>query len=365
MKIMISSLVYSLAALICASPSFGNVQTVPKTQVFVLSPDLDHKKPLGLSDYSGFIVEGDEIFGSVSDHWTVKYSLSKRKAITWYKTNHPLSIPVYLSGNSLVVANRRGEVIKFNRDDGRVVWKTRVQTYASKKIVADAGLLYVVDASGSVVAIDFETGQKKWLTKLSNFSEIDVRDNHAIAVRGRKLYVGHRKTVEVLNSSTGNKLGEYVTPAVQGKFGAIVGSLSFADGSLIFARYDGSIFCFDVDSYSELRWKRDLRSEITSLNFEGGILNVGTSKGKFYTMEHKTGKVLWDRAFSDSVSGSFAADRYIFVHTANGYIAKLVRSTGEVVWADSLNGRVFAEPFISESEVFYSTGAKNIYGYQL
>ena len=220
---------------------------------------MDLRKPLGLSDYSGFVVQGDEIFGSLSTEWSVKYSLSKRKVLTWYKTLHPLSIPLYVSGNTVVAATRRGEIIRFDREDGRVVWKTKIQTYASKKIISDAGLLYIVDASGSVVAISFETGQKKWLTKLSNFAEIDVRDNHAFIARGRKIYVGNRKTVEVLNASNGNKLGEYITTPIEGKFGAIIGSLSFADGSIIFARYDGTIFSFDIDGYSDLRWKRDLK----------------------------------------------------------------------------------------------------------
>ena len=199
------------------------------------------------------MVQGDE-YGSLSTEWSVKYSLSKRKVLTWYKTLHPLSIPLFVSGNTVVAATRRGEIIRFDREDGRVVWKAKIQTYASKKIISDAGLLYI-DASGSVVAISFETGQKKWLTKLSHFAEIDVRDNHAFTVRGRKIYVGNRKTVEVLNASNGS-VREYITTPIEGKFGAIIGGLSFADGSIIFARYDGTIFSFDIDAYSTLRWKK-------------------------------------------------------------------------------------------------------------
>ena len=69
--------------------------------------------------------------------------------------------------------------------------------------------------------------------------------------------------------------------------------------------------------------------------------------------------------FSESISGSFAADQYVFVHTSNGTIAKLIRSSGEVVWSDHINARIFSEPFIVEDEIFYATGSKNIYGYHL
>lgn len=336
-----------------------------RTSYIQMSKKIDESKPLAVSDYSGFVSREKEIFGSVGPRWAVRYNFDTKTPISWYKIDSELSIPALVSANDVFFATRSGGLYKYEISTGKLAWKISLQTYASKKMIVNAGKLFTVDGSGNVVAIDYQTGQKSWLVSLSNVSEMDVRDVSSIVVNGPNLYVGSRKTVEVFKVKNGSKVGEYSVPAIEGKFGSVIGDISFAADTIVFARYDGYIFSFNTGKFSSLRWKQRVDSEVTSMNSEGGVLHIGTSKGKFHLMDIKTGKNIWSASFGEPISGSYIGLKNIFVSSTKGLVAKLKRNNGEIEWVDHLNARLLSKPFAYDRQIFYSTGLKNIYGFSL
>lgn len=337
----------------------------PKSTVISLSPALDAQKPLALTDYSGFVESSGFLYGAISKSWAVKFSYKDRTPVAWYKIDSTLSVPVLLDGKFIVLATQSGQIIKYNADSGELVWNTKLQSYASKKLLLSSGLILTQDSSGNVVAINYLTGQKSWISKLSNFNDIDVRDTNSIVVSGRKLYVGATRTVEVFLVRNGEKLGQYLTPEVGGKFGAIVGDISFVSGVVIFGRYDGLVFAFKEDNFSQLIWKRKLDSGVTSLQASAGVLHAGSANGYFYRMDLKSGKIIWKIELGAAVASSIVGDNNIFVNSVDGLIVKLQRSSGKLVWIDHLRARVETSPFIFDNQVFFTSSLKNVYGFSL
>ena len=140
MKKIVLSLIAILgpSSYLLGSSETGNKTIYSKgkrTNLLVMSSELDKKKPLAVSDYSGFVLRGDELFGGVSPNWAARFNFKSRKPMTWYSIEAPLSVPMLVSGNAVICATRNGEVYRFDVESGKLVWKTKLPSYASKKLV--------------------------------------------------------------------------------------------------------------------------------------------------------------------------------------------------------------------------------------
>jgi outer membrane protein assembly factor BamB len=116
---------------------------------------------------------------------------------------------------------------------------------------------------------------------------------------------------------------------------------------------------------SKIRWKRRREGEISSLNSKSGTLYVGTTKGDFSLLDIRTGKVIWSKNFGEPISGAHIGLNYLYIHSTGGLVAKVKKSDSKIEWIDDLDARLFSTPFTFDGEIFYSSGAKNIYGYKL
>jgi hypothetical protein len=59
----------------------------------------------------------------------------------------------------LVITTFNKQVIALNVSDGSVAWKT---TMPAARVVVEGSVAYVVGNDGEVVALDYETGTRKW-----------------------------------------------------------------------------------------------------------------------------------------------------------------------------------------------------------
>ena len=321
-----------------------------------LSESLDSQKPLGVTDYAGFTLDGDEIFGSISPSWLVKYDLSDRMPKEWFNTDSELSVPAIVRENFVLAATKNGSVTKYDRDSGSLIWKTIIQAKAIKQIQMSLDTAFILDARGGVVAIDLKTGSKRWLTKISSYSELEIRDLVGIKLKNGNLYVGSRKTVVVLRLNDGKKIGEYSTPTVRGKFGSVIGDISFVADSIIFGRYDGYVFSFNFNKFSDLIWKKDIGGQISHLQHKSGIIYVGTVKGDFYLLDAKTGKEIWKKSFGETIQNSHVSLQYLYVNSSAGLIAKVRKSDSKIEWVDHLDGRLFRNHSLMKTRSFSLPG---------
>lgn len=336
-----------------------------KSDLIVLSPELDSRRPLALTDYSGAVLESDSLFSFSEGGFAFKFDLETRTPRVWFPVGSKLSVPAVVQGQNVFLATMAGDIFSFNHDSGALNWKTRLDSYVVKRILISNGMLYFVNAGGNVGALEESSGEQKWLTQLINVSNLEVRETGAIAQERERLYVGARSTVEVFDVKSGERLGQYQTPKIAGKFGAVIGNIVFRADSVVFSRLDGFVFSFDKNKYGDLLWSRDLKSSISASLIENSIVNIGLSSGHFLTLDARSGKQLWKTEIGGAISQIKPVGSYLYGTTSDGLVVKLEKASGELVWIDHTQARMFSPPFVFENSIYFVSTMHNIYGYAL
>jgi outer membrane protein assembly factor BamB len=147
----------------------------------------------------------------------------------------------------------------------------------------------------------------------------------------------------------------------------IVQQLQYADGSLVFGCYDGTITRLDAKTGCVIwRWREDssvhATPEIDLVNQRLFISteqwNDGEPFGHLYAMDWNSGKLIWsyEHAWWAPGSPAYDAKTNIVVASCNDQtIVAVDASTGRIVWKISTQGLVRGKPGIGGDRVIVST----------
>lgn len=100
-------------------------------------------------------------------------------------------------------------------------------------------------------------------------------------------------------------------------------------------------------------WKQNLGPIEGELLVLGDRISVGNEWGEVFTVDSKTGDVLWKRDLGEPVRGSIAQmGETLFVATEGGTIWSLSLVDGKIEWRQKLPGSLNATPVLTDERVF-------------
>jgi outer membrane protein assembly factor BamB len=100
-------------------------------------------------------------------------------------------------------------------------------------------------------------------------------------------------------------------------------------------------------------WKQNLGPIEGEPLVLGHRISVGNEWGEVFTVDSKTGDVLWKRDLGDPVRGSIAQiGETLFVATEEGSIWSLSLVDGKIKWRQKLPGSLNASPVLTDERVF-------------
>jgi outer membrane protein assembly factor BamB len=186
--------------------------------------------------------------------------------------------------------------------------------------VADA-VAYFADQSGTVAAVDVQTGEQLWSRSVGGGSGIDSSPAVDMAVDGGLVFVG---------TESGSVL------ALKAVNGHTVWSTSLGTSAIE-----------------------------SSPAFVGGVLYVGSDAGGAYAINEKTGVIVWQVNLGSSVQSSPSVDasaNLVIVGDAAGDVTALSTATGATQWSFSTGGAVVAAALISDGAVYVGSESDHFYG---
>lgn len=249
--------------------------------------------------------------------------------------------PALLNG-VLYAASLDGVIYAINAKDGFVRWHTQLDTPGAKIWSSPAianGLLILGAAStlsenpkraGQVLAFDTATGKRRWRAYIEQGGKVGggVWSSPAIDTASNTVYVGTGDPddgVEALNLQTGRVLWHWRS-VVQD-----VGDTDVGAGPLLYR--DG---------------KKQLR------------VVVGGKNGNIYTLDGKTGKLLWYKTVGQHVFSSPAYTNgtlyTIGVTGQQATVWALNAQTGRTRWQHDISTIVYASPAIAGKTLYLATG---------
>ena len=239
-------------------------------------------------------------------------------------------------GEQIYAASFDGNVIAFDVNRGRKVWKNNYDLSFTSGPTFKDGILVLGTNDGELIALDALTGEILWATTVS--SEILA----PVSIRDDKIFV---RTVDgsltALSKEDGTQqwLVNHKVPRLSLR--GTSAPVNFSNAVLC-GFDDGKVSAYDV-SNGTLLWETMLtpaggRTEIEKIMdidapmvILGNELYVGSYQGALGAMALESGDIIWVTEAS-IYAGIAADDNAVFVSEADGTVMALSRFTGREIW---------------------------------
>lgn len=310
------------------------------------------------ADRSG-IVESIDLKGERS--WKTDISdLPKGKQFT-ADGNARISGGLLAANHKIYFGTENAFVFALDSKTGKVLWRKNVpgEVIASPSIGDD--VLVVVTNSGNLLAMDPQSGQIQWTTKLdlpsltlrgkavpvvTNGVIILGRSNGSVAIYS--LRNGHRLFSKQLAVSDGiSQLDRLVD----------VDSQPLILGNELFAiAYNGSLIALNLRN-GQSDWKRSY-SAYRDMAMSGSELFLTDSRSHIIGIERLNGSELWQQRELQyrNVTAPAVAGNYVLVGDSEGYLYWLDRDTGHFAAKLKLDGDgLYVAPVVTDNLIIIQT----------
>ncbi len=239
-------------------------------------------------------------------------------------------------GNRIYAASINGNVVALDPENGKQIWRNKLDTRLSSGPGVGEGLVVVVSADGYVVALAAEDGTERWRTEISSESlAAPLVYEQYVVVQA----VDNKLTA--LSAFDGSRVWsvEQSTPTL-----TMRGSTSpLQVGQTVVTGFDnGRVVAINLAT-GDVEWDSMLappsgRSDLDRLSdIDGDIAVVGQDvyasgyQGRIASLAAESGQVLWARDIS-SYEGVAADWNNVYSTLDNGELVALNRRSGTEIW---------------------------------
>jgi outer membrane protein assembly factor BamB len=306
------------------------------------------------------------------------------------------SAPV-VCDNKIVVGSTSGELLCIDLQ-GKLLWKFTTKNAIEAPALIDNGMVYFGNLSGTLYALDLETGKLKWEYKTENqimgsptlFKagsktilavgsydyylhgvdastgvglwkyESDNFLNSAPAIyKGKAVFGGCDGFLHLVNMTNGLSAGKVEVATYVASSPAIVGNMAYIGD------YDAGFSCINLDE-KKVEWRFQNTENnlpfIASPSVVGDKILIGSRDKFFYCLDRKTGKILWKKNTGNRVDASAVANnKQVLLINMRGDLMLLNQNDGSTVWTYDLGTAAINAPAVINNAIVVAGSDGNVY----
>jgi outer membrane protein assembly factor BamB len=301
------------------------------------SPPGDWSQPGGNAANAPISVAGPTSFGAV-ERFSVGAGSSERVRI---------AAPPVIEGGRLYFLDAEHVVHAVDATSGRTAWTRRLRPEDSRDrraigggVCVGEGRVYVTSGFGFAVALDAQTGQEVWRTRVS--APFHAAPTHA---GGRVYAVTNDSELVTLDAVTGAV--QWTHQAIAEPARILAASSPAVAGDTVIAPFaSGEVVALLAVNGRRL-WVDALTraGRLTSLSaindvagrpaVDSGVVYAASHSGILAAIDLRTGQRIWSRPFASTQTPWIAGD-VLYAVTVDGELAAFDRQTGNVYWVRQL-----------------------------
>jgi eukaryotic-like serine/threonine-protein kinase len=269
----------------------------------------------------------------------------ERPVVKWktFVGGESYASPVVGAG-TVYVATKAGSLVALRLADGSERWRTHVGDYVARTTPALSGNTLFVAAGYTLLAIDAETGLKRW--------SVPVRfaGSCSPVVEGDLVFVATQEGhVSAYATQNGKEVWHYRNDNL------LFGSPAVAEGVIVIADEAGTVTAIDAGTGREL-WQKSTGGEaFTTPAIDHGVAYVTTNEPSLTAFNLKSGSQLWSRDVGGESSPAVGGG-VIFVGGDDQSVRAIDAATGETQWSTPLGYAIQSSVTYAGEAVFVGSG---------
>lgn len=304
------------------------------------------------------VIEGGTIYAA-SAEGQVKAVDRERGKVLW-KTNldSALSGGVGVYGDALFLGSADGYVLRLSAVTGETLWSTRLQGEVLAPPQADGRVVVAQTYDGKLQGLDFDSGEKLW-TYDSNVPVLTIRGTSTPILSNNTVYAGFANgRVVAFNAETGAVRWEVRVAISQGRSEIerivdVDGTMALVGSELYAASYQGRVVAIDAASGRKV-WQQDV-SSFSGVSQGFGNVYVSDEDGTLYAYQRSGQGLRWqqDALAYRNLSRPTPVSSYVAVTDYDGYLHLVSQVDGEFVGRTSVGGGGARADMLADGNVLY------------
>lgn len=263
---------------------------------------------------------------------------------------------------TIFFGTENGEVFALNQETGEVKWKSKVAGEVLAAPAIDAGIVVVNTSAGNLIGLDSDDGKQLWSNQ-SDVPPLSLRGVSAPNASNGGALVGTpggKLQVSILESGLTAWEAPIASPTGATELERIVDVDSYPvifGGTIYVISYNGTLAAVELRS-GRVIWSREYGS-YRNLTLAGNALFVVDTNSNLYAVDRRNGVELWSntalrgRSLTEATpSGDYivAGDKYGFLHWFEQDEGKLVARYS--VGSDDEEDAIFSAP-VADGDMIY------------
>ena len=257
------------------------------------------------------------------------------------------------AGDGLVlVGSDKGDLAAYEEDAGKLRWKVKVSSEVlSAPKIAD-GIVVVRTGNGRIAGLNALDGKRLWLYERSTPTLI-VRNHAGVVIRNGMVYAGFAAgKVAAIGLTKGVVIWESAVSQPRGnteleRISDIISLPAVDDTQVCAVAFQGRVACFDAVQGGTL-WTRDLSSD-QGLALLGNNLYLTDTDSNVLALDRSSGSSLWknDQLSLRHATAVYPLDDHLVMGDFEGFIHVLKSEDGSFVARHKTDGSAILTPPIT------------------
>lgn len=255
------------------------------------------------------VLREDTVYAANVDGTVAAFTIDDGRRLWRVKIDRRLAAGVGVDGERVYVGTAEGEVVALDRDNGREIWRRATGGELLASPVAADGMVVARTVDGRLLALSATDGSRQW-THSTDVPSLSLRGNSTpLLVSGGVLVGLDNGRVLALASANGEPIWQTEVAPPEGR--SPIERMVDIDGAMAIGR---------------------------------NVLYAATYQGRLAEIEPQRGNIRWSREIS-SYFGLGVDDERLYVTDADSHVRALSPGTGEPRWRqDKLHHRRLTAP---------------------
>ncbi len=307
------------------------------------------------------VIDGDRIYAAGSDGTVLALDRNNGKRIWKTELDTPLSGGVGYGANRVAVGSSNGEVMLLDASSGDTLWQVSLSGEVLSPPQTNGDVVIVQSYDGRLRGLDVSDGSELWEYD-SDLPVLTVRGTSTPIISGRLAIAGFASgKVIAFDLKTGSIRWEARVAIAQGR--SEIDRIIDVDGEMLIANevlyavsYQGRLIAVDIPGGRKI-WQQDASSSV-GIDQGFGNIYVSEDSGSVVAFYRSGQGVRWQqpRLENRRLSAPKAVKGFVAVGDFEGYLHFLSQVDGRFVGREKIDGKGVRASMLSVDDVLYVYG---------